>query len=183
MLDKKEEKRISKRLSLNLRHDPEGLGITLEEGGWTNVDELLKAFSKKYFAISLSDLQQVVKNNDKQRFGFNETNTKIRAHQGHSTQVDLKLVPSTPPDLLYHGTAKHSLDAILESGLKSMKRQHVHLSTNKETMMAVAMRHGKPILLSIDARAMFKAGHAFYLSTNGIWLSEFVPKKYLTVAI
>lgn len=183
MLDKKQQKRISKRLSLHLRHDPQGLGITLEDGGWTNVNDLLTAFSKKHFALSLEDLQEVVRDSDKQRYGFDETGTKIRAHQGHSTQVDLQLEPKTPPDLLYHGTAKHSLDAILETGLKSMKRQHVHLSTDKETMMAVARRHGKPVLLSINAKAMFEAGHLFYLSSNGIWLSEFVPARWIELTL
>ena len=181
MLDKKEQKRISKRLSLHLRHNPQGLGITLEDGGWVDVAKLLDAFSKKHFAVSLEDLQEVVRDNDKQRFGFDESGTKIRAHQGHSAEVDLELEPRTPPHKLYHGTAQHSLEPILKEGLKSMKRQHVHLSTNIKTMMQVAGRHGKPVLLEIDAKTMHEAGHSFYQSDNGIWLADAVPNDYIEV--
>ena len=182
MLDKKQEKRISKRLSLHLRHDPEGLGLALEPGGWVDVDKLLMAFSKKYFPLTFDELKQVIQNNDKQRYGSDETGLKIRAHRGHSTDVDLQLEPKTPPDVLYHGTARHTLQVILKDGLKSMKRQHVHLSTDKETMMAVATRHGKPVLLRVDAQDMVEQGHTFYQSTNGIWLSNFVPSDYISVA-
>ena len=122
-----------------------------------------------------------MKNNDKQRFGFDETGLKIRAHQGHSAKVDLKLEPKTPPEVLYHGTAEHTLTSILDKGLKSMKRQHVHLSTDIKTMMEVARRHGKPVLLEIKAKQMHEAGHKFYQSDNGIWLSNFVPKEFLEV--
>jgi len=181
MLDKKQQKRISKRLSLHLRHDPKGLGITLEKGGWVDVDTLLEAFTKKHFLVSLEELQEVVKDNEKQRFGFDETGTKIRAHQGHSVKIDLQLEPQSPPTTLYHGTAQHSLDAILKEGLKPMSRQHVHLSTNIKTMMEVARRHGKPVLLEIDAEKMHVSSHQFYQSDNGVWLTDFVPTDYLEV--
>lgn len=185
MLDKKQQKRISKRLSLHLRHDPQGLGITLEDGGWVEVDVFLQAFSKKHFPISFEELQQVVRENDKQRFGFDETGSKIRAHQGHSAKVDLRLEPQTPPDTLYHGTAQHVLDAILQEGLKSMSRQHVHLSTNIDTMMAVARRHvkrdGEAVIIQVNTKAMHESGHLFYKSDNGVWLSDFIPTEYLEV--
>lgn len=181
MLNPEQQKRISKRLSLHLRHEPEGLGLTLQEGGWVDVDELIKAFSKVHFSITREELEEVVQNNDKQRFAFDETKTRIRASQGHSVEVDLQLEPQTPPEVLYHGTAQKNLQAVLESGLKRMSRHAVHLSTDKETALKVGTRHGKPVMLRICAGEMHRAGHVFYCSANGVWLTDEVPTQWLEV--
>jgi putative RNA 2'-phosphotransferase len=178
-MNREQQKRISKRLSLHLRHEPETLGLTLEPGGWVNVDDLIKGFSKTHFNITREQLETVVKENDKQRFSFDETGTKIRANQGHSTEVDLQLEPQKPPDILYHGTAQNVLENILKDGLQRMARHHVHLSTDKEMMLKVGQRHGKPVLLKVRAREMLEAGHKFYLSANGVWLTDEVPAEFL----
>jgi putative RNA 2'-phosphotransferase len=178
-MNREQQKRISKRLSLHLRHEPETLGLTLEPGGWVNVDDLIKGFSKTHFNITREQLETIVRENDKQRFSFDETGKKIRANQGHSTEVDLQLEPQTPPDILYHGTAQNVLEAILREGLKRMARHHVHLSTDKEMMLKVGGRHGKPILLKVKAKEMQGAGHKFYLSANGVWLTDEVPAEFL----
>jgi putative RNA 2'-phosphotransferase len=178
-MNREQQKRISKRLSLHLRHEPETLGLTLGPGGWVNIDDLIKGFSKVHFNITREQLETVVRENDKQRFSFDETGKKIRANQGHSTEVDLQLEPQTPPDVLYHGTATSVLEVILHDGLKRMARHHVHLSTDKEMMLKVGGRHGKPVLLKIKAKEMLEAGHKFYLSANGVWLTDEVPAEFL----
>lgn len=174
-------KRISKRLALHLRHDPGGLGLSLEPGGWVEVEALLEAFSRKYFPLSREALEQVVRENDKQRFAFDESGDRIRANQGHSVPVDLQLEPQTPPEVLYHGTARHNLEQVLASGLKRMSRHHVHLSQDEETALKVGTRHGKPVLLRVRAREMHEAGHLFYRSANGVWLVDEVPPQWLEV--
>jgi putative RNA 2'-phosphotransferase len=178
-MNREQQKRISKRLSLHLRHEPETLGLTLEPGGWVKVDDLIKGFSKTHFKITREQLETVVKENDKQRFSFDETGTKILANQGHSAEVDLQLEPQTPPDVLYHGTAQNVSEDILRDGLKRMARHHVHLSTDKEMMLKVGQRHGKPVLLKVRAKEMLEAGHKFYLSANGVWLTDEVPAEFL----
>jgi putative RNA 2'-phosphotransferase len=125
-------------------------------------------------------LERVVAENDKQRFEFSEDGLRIRARQGHSTEVELGYEPATPPDVLYHGTATRHLDSILQHGLVKGRRHHVHMSTNKETMIQVGMRHGKPVLLSIDAKRMLADGHTFYVTGNHVWLTDHVPPEYLT---
>jgi putative RNA 2'-phosphotransferase len=180
-MKREQQKRISKRLSLHLRHEPETLGLTLEPGGWVKTDDLLRALSSKHFPITREQLETVVRENDKQRFSFDETGTKIRANQGHSTEVDLRLEPQIPPDVLYHGTATHVLETILKEGLKRMARHHVHLSTDKEMMLKVASRHGRPVLLKVSAKEMVESGHTFYLSANGVWLVDAVPAEFLEV--
>ena len=92
--------KVSKYLSKHLRHQPERLGLTLAEGGWVGVDDLLAACARQRFPITRAELDEVVARNDKQRFALDPTGTKIRANQGHSVAVDLGLEPVEPPDVL-----------------------------------------------------------------------------------
>ncbi len=171
--------RISKYLSKHLRHEPERLGLELLPGGWVSVDELLLAATKDRFEISLSDLQQVVLTNDKQRFSFDLSGQLIRANQGHSTEVDLQLEVQNPPAILYHGTHHAAIAIILAEGLKKMSRHHVHLSADLETAERVGARRGKSIILIVDTTSMTNDGFEFYRSTNDVWLVDAVSPKYL----
>lgn len=180
-MDTETRKRISKRLSYVLRHRPDSIGLELQQGGWLAVEQLLAALGQHGKLVTREMLDSAVAKNDKQRFEFSEDLLRIRARQGHSTEVDLGYEPATPPDVLYHGTATRNLDSIFEQGLLKGRRHHVHMSTNRTTMVQVAMRHGKPVLLSIDARQMLAAGHEFLVTGNQVWLTEHVPPKYLTI--
>jgi putative RNA 2'-phosphotransferase len=171
---------ISKFLAKHLRHAPEALGLTLRPGGWVSVDELLAGSVRVGFAISYDDLLECVETNDKQRFSFDDTGDLIRANQGHSTAVDLQLSQATPPAVLFHGTVERFLAPIMAEGLKKGKRHHVHLSADVETARKVGARRGKPIILQIAAAAMHEQGIAFFLSANGVWLTDAVPVAYLT---
>ncbi len=171
--------KVSKYLSKHLRHEPERLGLTLQPGGWVGVGELLAACAAHGFALTRAELDEVVARSDKKRFSFDETGARIRANQGHSTEVDLQLEPAEPPPLLYHGTPERNRDVIRETGLKRLQRHHVHLSGDEATARKVGERRGKPILFAVDAAAMRRDGHTFYRSANGVWLVDEVPPKYL----
>lgn len=175
-----ETKRISKFLSLILRHQPETIGLKLDENGWADVEELRERSAKKKVYFSLEELDEVVETNNKKRFAFNEDKTRIRASQGHSIDINLALEALQPPDFLYHGTAEANISPILEKGIEKRSRQHVHLSADKETATKVGMRHGKPIILTIRTGKMYEDGIAFYQSANGVWLTEFVDPKYIS---
>jgi putative RNA 2'-phosphotransferase len=154
--------------------------LTLAAGGWVLVEDLLKVCAAHRFPISRAELEQVVAQNDKQRFSFDETGTRIRANQGHSVEVDLQLEPTAPPDLLYHGTGRKSVEAIFNmGGLMKMNRHHVHLSPDIAAARKVGARHGAPVVFEIDAKAMNEAGFTFYRSANGVWLVDTVPTRYL----
>jgi len=174
-------KRISKGLSYVLRHRPDSVGLELEPGGWIAVETLIDSFLRTGKTLSPEILKEVVNQNDKQRFEFSDDGLKIRARQGHSVEVELGYEPAKPPSVLYHGTAAHNLDSIFEQGLLEGRRHHVHLSTNKQTMIQVAMRHGKPVLLAVEAAQMHAGGHEFFVTGNQVWLTEHVPPKYITV--
>lgn len=180
-MDEKDLKKVSKSLSYVLRHRPESVGLELGSGGWVGVDELVAAFQTAGKSMSRELLETVVANNDKQRFEFSEDLSMIRARQGHSARVDLGYQPATPPEVLYHGTATKNLESILQQGLVKGRRHHVHMSTNQKTMLAVAQRHGKPVLLAIDAKQMHADGHEFFVTGNDVWLTEHVPVEYLEV--
>jgi putative RNA 2'-phosphotransferase len=171
--------KVSKYLSKHLRHSPERIGLTLEEGGWVKVDDLLDACGCNHMAISRAQLEEVVEQNNKKRFSFDESGTRIRANQGHSVEVDLGLEPVTPPDVLYHGTGHQTAEVIQREGLQKMRRHHVHLSRDVETATNVGARHGRPVVFIVDAKAMHEAGHAFYCSDNGVWLVDEVAPEYL----
>jgi len=179
MLTDNEAQRVSKFLSLVLRHKPESLGITLDEHGWTTVDSLLSKLRAKGYRIDRSQLAFIVETNNKKRFAFSPDGTQIRANQGHSVDVDLGYIEKQPPQLLYHGTATRFLDSIRTEGLKKMNRHHVHLSSDEQTARAVGSRHGKPIILTVKASEMATAGHVFYQSENGVWLTDLVPVAYI----
>ncbi|CAM1370270.1 putative RNA 2'-phosphotransferase [Tenacibaculum sediminilitoris] len=160
-MNEKNTKRISKFLSLILRHQPEKIGLTLDTNGWALLDEL--------FAKS--------ENNG---FSFNEDKTKIRANQGHSLKnVTIVTETKTPPPFLYHGTVAKFIPSIKENGLQKMSRQHVHLSSDLETAKKVGSRRGKPIILTVQSETMHKKEFKFFLSENRVWLTNLVPTEFI----
>lgn len=171
--------RISKRLSLHLRHAPERIGIRLGADGWVDVAELLAALREHGLDLTRAELDEVVARNDKRRFAFDSTGSRIRANQGHSVPVDLALAVATPPELLYHGTVERYLGEIMRSGLRPMRRHHVHLSATEETAAAVGARRGEPVVLEVAAGSMVTAGHELRRSENGVWLTGHVPPAFL----
>jgi putative RNA 2'-phosphotransferase len=170
---------LSKFVSLVLRHQPQKYGLALDEHGWAQIDDLIAAAERAGVPLTRALLQQVVAQNDKQRFAISDDGRAIRARQGHSVSIDLGLVSHEPPPQLYHGTAERFLASIRDQGLLRRSRQHVHLSPDASTALKVGQRHGKPIVLTIQSGAMHADGFLFYLSENGVWLVDSVPVAYL----
>lgn len=171
--------KISKYLSKHLRHQPQRLGLHLEPGGWVSVEQLLAACRTHHFPLCRTELEEVVRQNDKHRFSFDDNKSRIRANQGHSVTVDLQLEPRIPPSVLYHGTGQSLVESIQSYGLLKMSRHHVHLSQDIETAYQVGTRKGHPVIFKIDTLAMDQADFTFYCSDNGVWLTDFVPPEYL----
>lgn len=178
-MNEKETRQISKFLSLVLRHQPDKIGIPLDNAGWTSIDGLLEAMRQNGRKISRETLDQVVLTNDKQRFSISEDGTRIRASQGHSVEVELGYEPAIPPEFLLHGTPTTAVDAIRRDGLKKMQRHHVHLHADSATATTVGARRGAPVLLRIRSQEMANEGFLFFVTANEVWLTDHVPACFI----
>ncbi|MCU0350018.1 MAG: RNA 2'-phosphotransferase [Flavobacterium sp.] len=175
----KNEINISRFLSLVLRHQPETIGIQLDQNGWADVKELIEKANNNGIKFDREMLNHIVETNPKKRFAFNETLDKIRASQGHSIEIELGYTNQKPPEILYHGTGEKSVQSIINIGLEKRNRQHVHLSNDIETAIKVGQRHGKPFVFKVLAEQMYNDNFQFFISDNGVWLTDKVPTKYL----
>lgn len=171
--------KISRFLSLVLRHQPETIGITLAEDGWTNIDELISAMNRHGHPLDFETLEQVVDTNDKKRFSISDDGEMIRANQGHSVEVNLGYKPTPPPTILYHGTVEKFLPSIRQEGIKKGQRHHVHLSRSLEVANSVGKRRGQPVILTVRSGEMHSAGFEFFVSTNGVWLTDSIPPAFI----
>lgn len=174
-----DEKRLSRFLSLVLRHDPGATGVRLDPEGWVDVDALNAGAALKGTDFTREELSTVVANSDKKRFTISPDGRSIRAAQGHSVAVDLSLAPVAPPAVLFHGTAERNVASIETGGLHAGSRRHVHLSPDIETALRVGRRHGHPAVFSVDAARAWAEGHRFYRSENGVWLTNPLAATYL----
>jgi putative RNA 2'-phosphotransferase len=173
--------KLSKFLSLVLRHEPKLIGLELDENGWTGVLSLIAKVGPRFPGFNMAQLEEVVANNNKQRFAFNDDKTKIRANQGHSVKVDLDYEPVTPPEILYHGTVPRFWKQIEKDGLQKMSRHDVHMSKDLQTAIVVGTRRGEALILHIKAGEMHRDGFDFFETPNGVWLTDHVPPKYILV--
>jgi putative RNA 2'-phosphotransferase len=169
---------VSKYLAYLLRHHPEAAGLTLDEHGWVDLDDLIAALATSETPVTGSEIESLLDAPGKPRFEID--GRRLRAAQGHSVDVDLDLPATAPPDVLFHGTVERFLPAIMRDGLQRGRRRHVHLSPDSDTAQQVGARRGKPVVLTVDAAAAHRAGHTFYRASNGVWLTNHVPPEYLS---
>lgn len=170
---------LSKRLSKALRHRPDTLGLTLDPAGWVSIEAVLAGFAARGLTITRDDLDEIVRTSDKQRFAMSDDGCSIRAHQGHSVEVELGHPVVEPPPELFHGTVARFVESIRTNGLERGSRHHVHLSENVDTATRVGARRGKAVILRIDARRMARQGFVFHRTPNGVWLTEHVPAEFI----
>ena len=168
-------------ISLILRHKPETIGIKLDDYGYADVNELIEKKNNTGRNINIEILEQIVKEDNKQRYSFNDDRSKIRANQGHSINVNVELRELEPPKYLYHGTATRFLDNIKNEGIIKQSRLYVHLSRDIDIAVKVGKRHGTPVILKINTGKMYENGYKFYLSENNVWLCEYIPFKYVEI--
>ena len=179
-MNEKYKKQISKFLSLVLRHQPDYIGLQLDDNGWADVETLIERSKSRNLHFSFDELEEIVVTNDKQRFAFNGDKSKIRANQGHSVKfIDLQLEAVQPPEYLYHGTVTKFIESIRTVGLQKRSRQHVHLSKDRDTAIKVGSRRGVPIILNIRSLEMHNKGFVFYRSENNVWLTDHVPVEFI----
>lgn len=171
--------KLSKFLSLVLRHQPDTIGLMLNYGGWADINELIEKARKAGVSLTPALTRDIVAESDKRRFSISSDGNRIRANQGHSIPVELGLLEAEPPEVLYHGTARQNITSIRGEGIRRGKRSYVHLSTDKDTATRVGTRHGQPVVLMVTAGNMFRDGIRFFHADNGVWLTEYVASEYI----
>ena len=169
---------ISKYISMLLRHKPESGNLILDEHGWVETEKLIEAVSLQH-PLDKETLEEIVSSDSKSRYEFSDDHSMIRARHGHSVPVVLDIDPTIPPDVLYHGTSEDVKNIILSDGLKPMVRRYVHLSSDPDTARSVGKRHGRAVVLEIDAGRLSKKGEKFYQTAGGIWLVASVPPEFI----
>lgn len=176
--------KVGKFLSYVLRHEPQAIGLSLDSQGWVALDALVAAARVAGWNIDEARVVSIVKNNDKKRFTLSDDGLRIRASQGHSTSsVNITREPKVPPQVLYHGTATRFLEAILREGLRPGTRHQVHLSQDITTATAVGQRHGRPVVLEVQAQLMQEQGFVFSQAENGVWLTDLVPAGFVKLLV
>jgi putative RNA 2'-phosphotransferase len=163
--------RIGRSIVRALRHAPQAAGLQLDAQGWTSVPAVRQAFGKPGRPLPIDLLQAIVASDPKHRLELSADGARIRAAQGHSVEVDLSSRRADPPELLFHGTSTDRLESIRAAGLHPGRRQHVHLSPDVETAITVGARHGHPVVLTVRAGELARAGQEFVLASNGVWLT------------
>jgi len=169
--------RASKRLAWALRHGAGELGLSPDVSGWVEVPALLKALAGRGMTMDAPGLARLVARDPKGRYELE--GERVRARYGHSYTVE-PAAPQPPPNQLFHGTPASRLDLVLRGGLRPMRRAFVHLSETVAQARAVGARHGRPVVLTVDAAAAAADGVAFHPGGPGTWLAPSVPSRYLT---
>lgn len=182
----KQEERLSRFLAMVLRHKPEAAEVSIRADGWVEIPELIEGLRKMWrkCPVTRELLHRIVELDEKGRYEVDTASRphRIRAIYGHSVEVPISHQKVVPPPRLLHGTARRFLGRIWSGGLQSMKRQYVHLTDDLQTARDVgARRDSYPVILSVDAERMDADGFVFYLSSEGLYLTERVPAGYLEV--
>ncbi len=173
-------KKISVFISLLLRHRPEVIGLELDEHGWADTEQLIEGIrAAREPQFDRAALDTIVATDEKQRYSYSPDGRLIRANQGHSIPVDVELPAAQPPEFLWHGTGAKYVSSIDRMGLIPKSRLYVHLSGDYGTAVAVGRRHGSPVVYRVHSGEMARQGYIFYLSVNGVWLTDRVPAEFL----
>ncbi len=177
-------RKLSRFMSLLLRHRPARFPIHMDAQGYADLDEVMhfvRALPNFRWA-TYADLDAVLELPGRQRFERVEQTdgpTLIRALYGH-TAVRPTYEPAEPPSVLYHGTAPDSLPEIERDGLHPMERRYVHLTVDAETARRTGLRHaGDAVVLAVDAEAAHADGIVFYHPVAEIYLCDHVPSAYV----
>ncbi len=174
---------LSKLLSLMLRHEPHRFDLLLDAEGFASLEDTLRAVRIRLPRATEEDIIAVVETIEPDKRRFSIVDRDIRANYGHTLSERIRHEPAIPPAMLLHGTHAAALDVILRSGLEPMKRQYVHLTSDREIAGRVGSRRGRLVIVDVDAGAAHAAGVVFYRANESFWLADRVPARFLSAEI
>ena len=177
------KKNVSVYISYLLRHNPDDVGLKMDEHGWVLAEELIEGINNSgTYTLDFTQLEEIVRQDSKGRYRFSDDRLKIKACQGHSIPwVEPELEYIAPPKFLYHGTTTAAYDKIMKSGsISRMNRHAVHMQEDPAKAWQSATRwHLTPVVLKIDTDKMHRDGYVFGKTENNVWCTESVPTEYI----
>lgn len=171
--------RLSRFLSLVLRHKPESVGIELDPAGFVDLDALAAAIAAQpgWPGVTTEAIRRLAQQ-DARRYEL--AGPRIRARYGHTVPIETPGTPVIPPEWLYHGVPPSSLETLRADGLRPLDRQFVHLSATRQDALAIATRHSsEALVVTVLARRASDDGVQFYHASSGIYLTRHVPPQFL----
>jgi putative RNA 2'-phosphotransferase len=172
--------RLSKLLSLILRHRPEEFHITIDRYGFANIEEILRPLQERLPWVTRDDINDVVYHSEKQRFEI--IGEKIRARYGHSFPVQIDLPPIIPPEFLYQAVVSEAVEKILQHGLSPQDRQYVHLSLSLQVAGELGQKMSPDsVILRILAQKAASEGNVSFFEAGPVILTAFVPPEFIEV--
>ena len=169
-------KRISKLLSLMLRHRPDEFGLNVDEYGYAPVEDVVEALGTKIDDITDDILLEMLNAPDQRRFELNEKG--VRAKYGHSFFVEMD-DPEEPPEHLYIGCTQEQAATYSDKGIRPVDRSYIHLSISREAAEARNRRVELPCLAVIAARDAHEGGVEFY-PRGEIVLCRDIPSQFIS---
>ena len=177
-MDRKQATRLSKFLSLVLRHRPDEYGLHMDELGFVDFESLVDVIVAEDIAAETAedDIREIVEGSDRRRFEV--VDGKIRALYGHSSRVNLDYPGQEPPESLYHGVSIGAARGIAERGILPAGRAYVHLSSTAGEAESVGARNTEhPVVIRVITAPAVDAGVKFTQATDLIWLCPEVPAE------
>jgi len=145
--------------------------------------------------LDLAGLQRIVENDSKKRYMLLKSPDDtaptadevwwIRANQGHSlkeVKLDLKPILSAADiPMAVHGTNNTAWKSISVQGPSRRMRNHIHLAQGvPEDGVISGMREFAPVIIHIDVQKALDGGISFFLSENGVVLTEGDERGFLS---
>jgi putative RNA 2'-phosphotransferase len=171
--------RMSKLMSLILRHKPEQFAVLLDPEGYVSIEDLVRAVRRSFPNANAEDVRRVVETVERDKARFSISGSDIRANYGHSLSEKIAQPRVVPPEVLLHGTSEEAVPGIRQEGIRPMRRQYVHLTASPDLAARVGGRHGKARVLEVEALRASHSGVVFYRANEAFWLADFVPSEFI----
>lgn len=184
LMNEDELERVGRTMAGTLRHFPENFGLEMDEQGFVNLRELIRALQRhqrRFHWVRPHHIIAVIETDPKGRYQV--SNESIRATYGHTIELDLRLPTDNIPEELYYPTTSEETDIILETGLKPSDRKMVHLSkTYMDAMNAGLVRTDEPVILAVDVEKAIQDGYQVQKAGRTVFLAREIPPEYLRIA-
>lgn len=186
--DSRHRSRLSKFLTLILRHKPNIVNMEIDSEGWTNIPISIIAKtisqSRGFEWVTNESIKEIVDTDIKGRYQIN-SNGYIRATYGHSIKIEPLESPDQIEDLpkiLFYATDDNELNELLRLGIIPGMRDRIflHLSIRKNDALQVARHYSRvPRIVKINVALAHAAGVRFKQVSPLIVLTDEIPPKFI----